>query len=255
MRLVWSRCLSCEEPAGLGSFPYCELCLETLVNAPAPCSRCGTLACSRASCEDPEQNQTLGAPLRTRPLRSLEARYLAVAAGHATIRAWKSHSGPWSDRRILRSDPALLDRLKGKSLDGIVPIPQSFRRARQLGGSPPARIAQWLSDALKLPCMPALEIRPDAPGGKQAQRRLTDRQTTARRFIVRPELRSALTQRRWLVVDDLVTSGRTLNDAADALLDAGALEVHAFALGYRPYRLSSTAQSRRAQEEAEAGPA
>jgi predicted amidophosphoribosyltransferase len=234
-----TRCLSCEARAEPGAFPYCALCLEGLIAAPAPCTGCGRLDCGRGFC--------LGA---RGPVRSWHARWLAVGTGHAALRGWKTHQGPAADRRILVPDAELLQRLTRLEIDGVTPVPQSVLRSRQLGGSPALAVARWLAASLGIPLYPdLLTIAPDAH--RQAERGLRDRLLSPRRFQPARPAAAQASGRRLLLTDDILTTGRTLRESAEALLEAGATEVHAFALGYRPRRIVEARGARPCSLEAE----
>ena len=89
---------------------------------------------------------------------------------------------------------------------------------------------------------PALSCRPDArllerpvEGAHQAQLTLAQRRVNLRdAFTVDPSRRALLQHRHVALVDDVMTSGATLREAALALRRAGAARVDAWVLARTP---------------------
>jgi predicted amidophosphoribosyltransferase len=229
-------CRSCEHPASPRSFPLCQDCLAKPLSAPLLCDLCGSHLCVFR----PEecfgtQDQAI--------IRSYTARYLLIEPGYTVLKSWKKHGGPLFDRKILRADTAFLSALRRRignpALTALVPLPQSFDRTWQLGRSPALSVAQWLSsetgvelkaDLLTLKNLLSRKLR-------QAQLGLESRLQTPSQ-VMATEQATILAQSRKirsiLLVDDFMTSGHTLRNAALALKEAGFPDIHAVVLGYRP---------------------
>ena len=113
--------------------------------------------------------------------------------------------------------------------DQVVPIPLHPRRLRARGFSPPALLAREVARAWGAPFAPrALARIRDTPSQTGLSRR-------ERRLNVAGAFRAtAPAPRRVWLVDDVVTTGATLVSAAHALRKAGAREVRAVCLAWRP---------------------
>jgi ComF family protein len=105
--------------------------------------------------------------------------------------------------------------------DMIVPVPLHRSRLRRRGYNQSLEIARFVSKCLKLPLnwRDARRIRPTAPQ--------TELPRDARRKNVRGafETSGAFSGQRIAIIDDVMTSGHTVNALAESLLKSGALEV------------------------------
>jgi ComF family protein len=120
-------------------------------------------------------------------------------------------------------------RVPGPSPDIVVPIPLHPRRLRARGFNPAGLLASHLARAHALPCEArTLRRVRDTPSQTDLDRR-------ARRDNVRDAFRCVgrVPARIWLV-DDVVTTGATLAEAARALRRAGAQQVLGVALAATP---------------------
>ena len=112
----------------------------------------------------------------------------------------------------------------------IVPVPQSPRRSRVLRGNPAERIAQALSQQTGLSWMRALEP-PEHRAYRQAER------SASLRYEDPLSLKAiGPAPFRVILVDDFMTTGKTLRTAAYALARAGTREIDVFCLGVRPLK-------------------
>ena len=117
-------------------------------------------------------------------------------------------------------------RRAGAGGEVLVNVPVHVGRGRERGYDQAALIAREAADALQLPWTNAL----DRTRATTAQFRLDRRHRAANvheAFAVRPEARARIANRWVVLVDDVVTTGATLCEAARALLDAGAGAVSA----------------------------
>ncbi|HEV2855393.1 MAG TPA: ComF family protein [Thermoanaerobaculia bacterium] len=122
----------------------------------------------------------------------------------------------------------------GKRLDGfdqVVPVPLHWRRRLARGYNQAERIARPLAARLALPCAPLLSRRRATP--PQSLLGKADRLANLRKAFraPRPERVRGL---RILLVDDVATTGATLDAAASALKNAGAAAVTALVAGRTP---------------------
>lgn len=174
---------------------------------------------------------------------SYSARYLMLGQGYTVLKKWKIHKGPIFDRQVLIPYVPLFETWKKSNAQAVIPIPQHFFRAWQMRGSPVDTIAGWVSSQTQLPILKILETG-SLPGSnkRQAQRTLGERLNSKKnRFTVTPSLRGI--PKSVILIDDFMTTGRTLNEAAQTLKNRGVLNIHAFCLGVRTFNSSMTSNS------------
>ncbi len=121
-------------------------------------------------------------------------------------------------------------------------MPPSFERSWRLGRTPALTIAQWISRETKIRIETDLLLLKDSSSKKLRQAQLgLERRIQTPSNIVASDLAIRLAfARRFhtvLLVDDFMTSGHTLRNAALALKDAGFPIAHAIVLGYRPRQI------------------
>jgi ComF family protein len=123
----------------------------------------------------------------------------------------------------------LSDRLAG--CDRVVPVPLHWRRRLARGYNQAERIARPLAGHLGLPCLSALSRRRATPPQSLLGR--DDRLANLRKAfqVPAPERVRGL---HLLLVDDVATTGATLDAAAAALKNAGAATVTALVAGRTP---------------------
>lgn len=122
--------------------------------------------------------------------------------------------------RVMRSTPWVEPALE--SADLVLPMPLSKRRLRQRGYNQALLLARAL-DTNKLKTSILLRIK-DTPAQSLLDRAQRLR-AVADAFAVDPLLAAQLRGRRVVLVDDVMTSGSTLNAAARTLRAAGASHV------------------------------
>jgi ComF family protein len=124
---------------------------------------------------------------------------------------------------------------KELEVDVVVPIPLHWHRRLTRGYNQAEAIARPLARLLDRPMVPALRRR----RATRPQARLGRRQrgTNLRRaFRLRSRHSMAIPGRRVLLVDDVVTTGATLQAAAECLRDAGSDSVMGLVAGRTPGR-------------------
>ncbi|KAF1021948.1 MAG: Orotate phosphoribosyltransferase [Paracidovorax wautersii] len=224
-RLWPARCRICQ------SWPcqtLCDPCVATFGQAPARCPRCAerlpaaapVSLCTDCRQQPPPQAWTL---------------------------AWGDYGYPWSFLlgrlkfgddvglaralgRLLAQTPGLAARLD--AVDLIVALPLSPQRLARRGYNQSQLLAAAL--AAHLPPAHRRKLRPgllDKPRHTPAQHELPRAQRLANvRHAYRVRDAQAVDGRRVLLVDDVMTTGATLQSAARTLLAAGAREVGALVL-------------------------
>ena len=150
------------------------------------------------------------------------------------LKRWKVSQGLALDQRILVSDPRLAMHWHALQLNAITWIPQLRSRSWRLGGSPAEKLAHWVSAQIGIQAFSFLAPR-GGRGPRQAQLGIHERLANRLRFEWNEQC-PASPHARVLLVDDFMTTGRTLRAAAQVLRSRGTLAVHVFCLGVRPFR-------------------
>ena len=225
-----TRCAGCERAGAL----VCDACLErlTLIDPALSCTRCGApfgadlcTECAPAASDGP------------RPPAACD-RVLAVAGFDGPVprivRAYKDAG----ERRLAGSIAEMLldaaehaelaapDRYGGllASADAVAFVPATAEAFRRRGFDHMEAVARALADLSGIPLLDCL-----AKHGRADQRRL-DRAgrlaSSAGAYEVVADVRAA----RLLLVDDVITTGATMEAAAAALKRAGAARVDVLAL-------------------------
>lgn len=193
----------------------CSICLRPLPLGANGSARCG--ACTPTSARE----------------RTLAVwRYQSPVSD--AIRATKFGRLPFVAEALAR---LALDRLPLAELaeiDLVVPIPMPTTRRLLRGFDQAEIVARVVAAALRRPMACALR-RPQLVERAQVRLRAAERRNrAAHRFQAQGG--SDLSGKRILLVDDVVTTGSTLEEGARALRRAGALTVQALALAATPSR-------------------
>ncbi|HHM05313.1 MAG TPA: ComF family protein [Gammaproteobacteria bacterium] len=205
----WPRC--CVLCGLVGQQDLCEACAADLPRTGSACERCAealsaTGVCGRCLREPPSFDRIL-APLRyqapldllIRQLKFRDKLHLARVLGEVLAKEWATAPRP----------------------DALVPVPLHAARLRERGFNQALELSRPLARHLRLPLL------------KRACRRVRATQTQSalpaqrRRGNVRGAFEAALPghARHVAVVDDVVTTGHTVNEVARALKKAGAERV------------------------------
>jgi len=212
------RCAACGD--GLGSSadePFCAVCREAVDRVPSGCERCGA----------PGPDATCGACLAAPPaFLSCRAGGLLGGPLADAIHAFKYRDRPALARPL---GAWLATRLELPAAALVAPIPLARRRRLARGYDQAALLARSLCraggwrDRLALGLLVRARETPPQVGRSRA----------ARRANVDGAFRAnarAVEGRVIVLVDDVVTTGATAAAAAEAVLAAGAAEVHVAAL-------------------------
>ncbi len=211
---------------------FCETCRRELLTDPFPtCPHCaasigpyaltagGCVLCRKAGFPF-KQALRLGPYLKEGPLREVVVRMKRPAGeflARLIIRMW------------LERDRA---RFEALSVDAVVPVPSHWRRRMWRGYDPIATLARELAEQLQRPCELGWLYRVRHTP-RQVGLSLADRQTNVHNaFAVKNGV--SLKGRSILLVDDVMTTGATLREAARPLVRAGAVQVVVAVLARRP---------------------
>lgn len=204
---VCARCLARFAP----SRPRCLRCAE-----PTPA---GVAECGRCLRRPPAFESTVAAFDHAQPWSGLVADFkFGARPGLAALFAQRVHEALHTQGLGPDLPPDLL----------VVPIPLSEARLRQRGYNQSWEIARRLAPMLRRPARSALLLRLfDTPHqvGSRREQRLSN---VTGAFAVDPLARADLAGRPVAIVDDVMTTGATMEAAARALLQAGASSVRAW---------------------------
>jgi ComF family protein len=189
---------------------HASACARCALPLPAPAPRCGECL-GRA----PAFDAALAAFRYEAPLDRLVQKF-KYSEGLAVVRAL----APWLAERV---------RAAGSRPDALLPIPLHRTRLRQRGYNQALVLARELARLLGLPvlCDGLERIRATATqAGLEADER---RRNVRGAFVARPHLPAHIA-----LIDDVMTTGSTLDAAAQALKLAGVSRVEAWVLARRP---------------------
>ncbi|HKX95981.1 MAG TPA: ComF family protein [Methylibium sp.] len=221
-----NQCAVCRAATrGLGQ-RLCEDCIERFATPRWRCTRCALAV--------PD-----GVPVCGRCLREPPPWSRAVAAcdyGHP----WDGVLADFKFRAALDLAPSLADllaRTLGPApppVDLLLPVPLAPARLRERGYNQAARLAAALGRTLRLAVRDDLLLRiVDTPHQLSLPRE--NRIANLRgAFAVEPLALAAVRGRRIAVLDDVMTTGATLAEAARTLRAAGAAEVEAWVVARTP---------------------
>jgi predicted amidophosphoribosyltransferase len=205
--LLPQRCLGC----GRGGTQLCAACRLQLPSVEPPlCARCG-------------------APTAWRVERCLECagRRLAFASARGAVAyegAVRRLVAAWKERGLHRlaavAAAVMAERLEPPRADVVAFVPPDRARRRERGHHPAERLARELADAWCLPCCSLLERQ--GPARRQRGLPLAERRRNLRGAFASQTVAGIV-----LLVDDVYTSGATVDAGAAALRAAGARAVHA----------------------------
>ncbi|MBL8632252.1 MAG: ComF family protein [Myxococcales bacterium] len=128
--------------------------------------------------------------------------------------------------------PILLEMLQTFEADWLVPIPLHPQRLRERGYNQAMLLARAAMptqpSSLTLHAGLLSATRPTAAAHRQ--RRIERIQRVESRFVVPRRAQAHITQRKIILIDDVITTGATVTACAEALRQAGARDVQALSL-------------------------
>jgi competence protein ComFC len=227
-------CRLCERLLTRASrLPICEECLGAFpALSSRVCSICGSPALA-ATTLPPAEN--VGSPGDDGP-KCLDCAKRRTAYRLECARSYAAYRGALVRAIVLlkfeRIDPlaayfgqriASLAERDGLSADIIVPVPLHRIRERERGFNQAELIAKEVAKRLRLPFKPVLLMRTKARPDKHILTNDERWRIVRGAFATRPG--SQVDNKRVLLVDDVMTTGATLDACAGALLEAGAKSV------------------------------
>jgi ComF family protein len=215
-RLFVESCPACEGPSDGG---FCRICAAAFARVASPCARCG-----------------LAKPVRQCPLVSGGWHVDAVLAPFAYrppldhyVRALKYHGVRTLGRALALLLVPALALLRG-DIDTLVAVPLHGTRRRERGYNQALEIALTLARELRLPELGRGVARRTAAATQTEQGAEERRASVAHAFHVAGNFAG----RRIGIVDDVVTTGATVNALAAQLRAAGAARCVVIAVARTP---------------------
>jgi ComF family protein len=141
------------------------------------------------------------------------SRHLVLSFKHGD----KTHGAPAFGAWLARAAGPLV-----MEADLVVPVPLHRMRLFRRRYNQAALLAHALGNATGLPCLPDLLTRVRATPSQGRMSRTGRRINVRGAFAVAPGRAAAIDGRRVLLVDDVLTTGATVNEATRCLLRAGA---------------------------------
>lgn len=212
--LMASRCLLCSEPGSHGR-DLCNACNDAL-----PWNRC---ACPRCAIPLPSPD-VCGECLKKPPhVTATHACFVYGFPLDRLVPRFKFHSDLAAGRLLAE---LMVEGLAGASVpDALIPVPLHLTRLRKRGYDQALELARPLSRALQIPLLAdrLLRTRATAP---QSELHADARQRNLRGAFA---LQAGLAMPQHVaLVDDVMTTGATLEAAAKTLLRAGVARVDAW---------------------------
>jgi ComF family protein len=210
------RCALC----GRGGTLLCDACLGQLPKAiGARCDVCWLPLRDGRACRTCAEHPVMLERLRSAFRYEGDVRRLV----HAFKFGGQSSLGP-----SLAGPLIAAYETQGLDAEVIVPVPLTGLGGRLRGYNQAALLARELSEAVGIPCVQALarrrSVRQQARSSSAEERRLN----VVGAFAVR--LPEAVAGKRVLLIDDVATTGATLDACARALLQAGASSISGLTL-------------------------
>lgn len=211
----YGLCEGCLDEMPWLTSPYCPRCSKPIPSPTTPIHRCGDCI--------------------SRPPPFDSARSLLVYQEELfpLIHRMKYAPKPWMARFFgFLMGEVLAEDIEALGLHGIIPIPLHLKRLRQRGFNQAYLMARGVARRLGIQVMTGLLIRERWTEPQVGlSRRLRERNVRgAFRALEPTEIRG----KRWLLVDDVYTTGSTLREAAKVLRKASAAEVHVLTLARVP---------------------
>lgn len=233
-------CRLCERLLTRASrLPICEECLGSFPVLPARvCAVCGSPALVASTLRD--AGSSTGLPVTSGILPDGEAQTCLACAERKyrfeCARSYAAYRGVLVRAVVLlkfeRIDPlaayfgervASVARRDGLTGDIVVPVPLHPTRERERGFNQAGLIAREVAKRLRLPLRAVLLMRTKARPDKHILSNEERWRIVRGAFATRPG--SQVDNKRVLLVDDVMTTGATLDACAKALLEAGAKSV------------------------------
>lgn len=216
-RLWPGRCVACAAPAG--GADLCTGCRDGLAPNRICCQRCAlplaepAVACGRCLRHVPSFDLAWSPWCYASPLDLI----VLKLKFRADLAAARVLGGLWSEQ---------LERLPAAKPELLIPVPLARDRLIERGYNQAMELARPLAKSLSLPLRPAALRRVRATDPQSGLSAKARKRNLAGAFVAD----SAVSGQRVAIIDDVMTTGATMQACAKALKRAGAIEVQAWAL-------------------------
>ena len=235
MKLNWRHiffpdrfnCIVCDaelaKPVDIG---ICSRCQKTMVHilGDEQCLKCGTYLPTMAEfCPRCQKNK--------RRFAACRAPYAYKNGAVAVIKRLKSESGRWlakycaeAMRKKIASESDYSEHKYDLTADLILPVPLHKSRLKERGHNQAASLAKCLAPLLGLPFEPDILTKPVETAKQAMAASAKERAKNLENAfaVITPE---AVKGKRVLVVDDVITTGATLNEIARTLRRSSAKRI------------------------------
>jgi ComF family protein len=213
------RCLLCEKPETLPDIPVCNGCFEHLPVVTLPvCPRCGAAAGGTGTCSSCVDREFLFDRARVLMMFDEKAETMVHQVKYKNKRRMAVALG----RRLgkeLDQEPDFT------SVDALVPVPLHKKRERERGFNQSRAIAQGLGEVLHKPVVADLLERTRHTTSQTGLHLKERRQNVADAFRLNPRRVVSRLPQRVVLVDDVFTTGATMNECTRVLRAAGVEKV------------------------------
>jgi len=213
-RVLPPACLFCGSPLSDKGEPFCVSCLERLADSVVRCPCCALPVGSKGV--QPHLCQSCQSGVSLMGTSCALGGYSGVLK--EMVQQFKYSGRFYLDKPLAR---LLADKVVPGSCDLIVAVPLYEQRQRKRGYNQAALLAGKMGGWLDVPVNPHLLIRSRKTISQQGLNRAERLQNVKGAFSVSGEV----VMKRILLVDDVMTTGATVNECCRVLLKAGADQV------------------------------
>ena len=216
--LFKQHCLLCNASTK-SQISLCKQCIDALPRTPQPCCpQCGLAT----------QGEVCGKCLKEKPYYDKTTALFAYAFPfNAVLQEYKYNHALYLSKTIAQ---LFVDNILSHNIDIIIPMPLHPNRLKERGFNQSAEVAYILAKAIGIPVNDTAcqRIKHTPP---QASLPLKERLKNMRgAFSVNQALATQhIKGKRIAIIDDVITTGSTVNELSLVLKKAGALSVHCYA--------------------------
>lgn len=213
------RCANTSHLLGADQLPWCHDCLRRMPACPEICPHCFKILNPRCTSLHP----------RSSPLLRLQAHYLGSTHALGLVKRWKRNPSPFSTQKLIEARTLIPP---DRPYDFLVPIPRSVIAHPETW--PATQLAHFLVKAGHAPSVSfALKLNRHGFEPKQALLSAQERRFSPNKWALQDSA-FEMVGKSVCLVDDFITTGKTISDAAQWLITAGAATVSAWVLCFRP---------------------